>query len=177
MREEFSMKINMNKRLLLSMVILTLFISNCKTPFTTNLRADFARNDIKLNKIQFYNSERIVLERVITKQQKNTTTNGQVIYRNGKLIEYVIIPVNTPGICINAKDETLYVSFESSDDLFLPFLLRRNAYRLEVWGEEVEYNKNKYKVTAGRNAVLVIDKKDWDFVSRDYKFLKGRKVK
>lgn len=171
----------------LTIVVIALAITSCGpklVPFTGEFEYKTGLNKEQLKHVQFYNSGPIVLFREIN---DNTTQilRGEIIMRNGKQLEQVVIPPHTPGVVINSSRERLGVSFEKGTDRYLVFgrnPRRANAYTLlaKDWVNSlgsVEYDGKEFKVnTTSASTYLIVNTKvlkDLDVSSRT---AKGRTV-
>lgn len=163
-------------------------LASCKTlvPFSSELREENNWKEDELNRIQFYTSETIILNR----QLKNNSTNivsGKVKTVNGRQVEEIIIKHGTPGVVSAYPDaERLAVSFEISDDYFLVFGVdkkRGDRYYLRL----KEYEKNTLaKVTysdqvfdvspQSLNSYLVVNMKRINKEEKKLRVAKGRKL-
>lgn len=74
--------------------------SNDRTVLTRNT-AKWLKNSIE--KIQFYTSNNIVLERVVSNND-TSAIRGKLIRRSGRLIDRIIINAGTPGVFDYASD-------------------------------------------------------------------------
>ncbi len=75
-----------------------------------------------LQNLQFYNSDKIVLRRELTKGSRAITGSHKLLVIAGKEIEEVVIEKHTPGVIVGVGAGTLKVSFE--EGTFLEFALR-----------------------------------------------------
>lgn len=110
-------------RFLSLFVFVLALLTSCKTlaPFTNQLRVDnqWSKEDIK--NIQFYTSDRIVLNRQL-KSNETEIVSGKIKMVDGKRVEQIIIKKGTPGVVVALPDaERLAVSFEISDAYYLTF--------------------------------------------------------
>ena len=161
--------------------------------FTVSSKQEIEKAGVDLTQVQFYNSEEIVLARQISKEEIKVA-EGKVRIENGKNIEEIIIPANTPGICELNDEKTLKVSFETGDGRSIPFLVeRRNDMVVEgsyfkigakEWvrtnrGRRVgklDYAGQVYNVVRGTESRLMIDKAVLNKVERKTHVAKGRKL-
>ena len=113
---------------------------------------------------------------------------------NGKHIEEIIIPANTPGICELHDEKTLKVSFDAGDGKTIPFLVERKG-EVVVAGSyfkigakqwvntdrgrkigKLDYVGKVYNIVRGADSRLMIDKAVLNRVKRDTHVAKGRKL-
>ncbi len=149
--------------MMLFIAILVISCTSCKSTFTPKLRGAFETNKIAIDKIQFYNSGRITLEREIKLKEKKARKGA---YKKKKQeIQYVErVYRNTPGVCIKEEGDVLYVAFDADNNKYLPFKSKKGHYYLMHNKGKVEYNGATYKITWGRNTYLkiVVDESDSD---------------
>ena len=88
------------------------FFSSCKVAFTDRIRNQVEAGGINLSKIQYYNSEKIVLKRTLSSKEVSVAS-GKVIVQNGEYVEIIKIKKNTPGICDSIQSKQLYIGFEN----------------------------------------------------------------
>ena len=107
-------------RIILPVLLLMLF-SSCKIYFTQELRQQLEEQKIDLDRIQFYTSKKIVLQRIITTQQVSEDT-AKLIQVKETVIERIKIKRNLKGVCINGFDSELEIKFEPQDSCSLKFV-------------------------------------------------------
>ncbi len=160
---------------------------------TVSTKKQIEEAGVSLTQVQFYNSEEIVLARQISKEEIKVA-EGKVRIENGKNIEEIIIPANTPGICEIHNEKTLKVSFDAGDGKTIPFLVERRGDMVmegsyfKVGAKEwtrthrgrkvgkVDYEGKVYNLVRGSDARLMIDKAVLNKVNRSTKVAKGRKL-
>lgn len=183
-------------RTLLLLLFTASVLTSCSTSrmyFTVETKLQVEKASIPLTQLQFYNSEEIVLVRQMSKEEFGVE-KGRVKIENGKQVEEVIIPRNTPGICELHDEKTLKVSFDKGNDNAIAFLVeRRNGVVTEgshfkigakEWitterGNKVgklDYEGKVFTLVRGLNSQLLIDKSVLNKVDRDTKVAKGRKL-
>ena len=133
----------MRNLLLISMAFV--LMSSCKTliPFTEDLKTSNSWTNNEVKKIQYYNSEPIVLNRQL-KSNETGIVSGKIKMVGGKQVEEIVIREGTPGIVSALPDELrMAVSFEIGDDHYLTFGVdskRGGRYYLRL----KDYEKNKF---------------------------------
>lgn len=160
---------------------------------TVDTKMQIEKAGIDIKKVQFYNSEEIVLARQL-KNEELKVAEGKVRIENGKQIEEIIIPANTPGICELNDEKTLKVSFDTGDDRSVPFLVERQGdvvvagsyFKIGAknWTRsnngnkvgQLDYQGKIYTLVRGSNSRLMIDKSVLNRVKRDVHVAKGRKL-
>ena len=175
-------------------IILTL--SSCvsnRIYFTVDTQKQLNEEKINLKQIQFFNSEDIVLVRQASEAEVNVE-NGKLKMENGKMVEEIIIPAGTPGLCEVYDERSLRVSFDDGEGNALPFLVERkggvvvdgSGFKLggKDWKKtrngskvgKVDYEKRVFTIIRGANSRLLIDKTTLTKVNRTTKVAKGRKL-
>jgi hypothetical protein len=97
-----------------------LFATSCKVTFTGDLRSKIEAQGLDLKKIQYYNSQKIVLRRVLSTSDTRVTS-GEVRLQNGLMVEEIQIKKNTPGVCDSLFKDGMFVRFEHEPGRFLVF--------------------------------------------------------
>lgn len=115
----------MNKVIGLVAIATMILTSSCKVTFTRDLRSQIEAQGLNLKKIQYYNSQAIVLKRVLSTNETKVAS-GEVRLENGVNIEQIVIKKNTPGVCDSISGDLMYVRFEQGNDRLLVF--KNNAY-------------------------------------------------
>jgi hypothetical protein len=98
--------------------------------FTEQLRQKAEKQKIDLAKIQFYNSDKIVLTRTLSSSEVSLAS-GKVTFENGIYTEIIKIKKNTRGKCSMAGSNILNISFEAGDNRSLVFENNFNNYQLK----------------------------------------------
>ncbi|MCD8528450.1 MAG: hypothetical protein LRY27_00350 [Chitinophagales bacterium] len=102
---------------------------------------------IDVKRIQFYNSENIILHRQLNSNETGIVA-GKIKVIDGKEVEEIIIKKGTPGIVVaTPNNEILAVSFELGDNYYLTFGIdpkRGNRYYLRL----KDYKKNEYALVS-----------------------------
>lgn len=183
-------------RVLFAITAVSVLLTSCslnRMYFTVASKQEIEKAGVDLTQVQFYNSEEIVLARQISKEEIKVA-EGKVRVENGKNIEEIIIPANTPGICELYDEKTLKVSFETGDGRSIPFLVERkndivvagSYFKIgaKEWtrtsrGQRVgklDYAGQVYNVVRGTESRLMIDKAVLNKVERKTHVAKGRKL-
>ncbi|MGB0917320.1 MAG: hypothetical protein ACPGU4_07000 [Flavobacteriales bacterium] len=183
----------MKKLLLLSAVALLSSCSINRMLLTVDTKQQIEKAGVDIKQVQFYNSEEIILARQIKKEEINVA-EGKVRIENGKHIEEIIIPANTPGVCELNNEKTLKVSFDAGDGKTIPFLVEKRGevvssgsyFKIgaKKWvrtsrGRKVgklDYEGEIYNIVRGSDSKLMIDKSVLNRVKRDTHVAKGRKL-
>lgn len=183
-------------RNILILIIAAASLSSCSTNrmlFTVDTKKQVEGANIQLTKVQFYNSEEIILVRQLSKEDIGVD-KGRIKIQNGRQVEEIIIPRNTPGICELYDERTIKISFEKGKDNAIAFLVdRRNGIVTEgshfkiaarEWVNtdrggrigKIDYQGKVYDLVRGFNSRLLIDKSILNKMERDTKIVKGRKL-
>ena len=166
---------------------LTAIVSSCGpklVPFTAEVEYETGLSKEQLKHVQFYNSAPIVLFREVN---NNTTQviRGDIKMHNGKQLEQIVIPPNTPGVVINSNPERLGVSFEKGTDRYLVFGRnpnRANAYTIlaKDWKNSlgtVQYDGKDFKInTESASTYLIVNIKRMKDLKTSSRTAKGREV-
>lgn len=180
----------------LLLTCIALLFSSCslnRMYLTVDTKQQIEKAGIDVSKVQFYNSEEIVLARQLSKEELKVA-QGKVRIENGKSIEEIIIPANTPGICELNDEKTLKISFDDGDGRSIPFLVERKGEvvtagsyfkigakqwtRTESGGKvgKLDYQGQVYDLVRGFDSRLMIDKSVMTKVNRKVHVAKGRKL-
>ena len=154
---------------------IAVFLCACSAPksfFTADIRARVESTSTPVTKLQFYVDQDVELRREVNADEAKVTTDGKVIFENGKYINVVLLKKLTPGVCINTYNNKLDVSFETGDGKNLSFGLYNNVgddiYRIyaDGWVNEhgrVRYDGKLYNIQPNSaHAKLMIRKKEAD---------------
>jgi len=143
-------KLENMKYALLFIVGIILLSCGVKIPYTDEIRDEFSLNNGNLDKVQFYTSATIILERVTSE------TN-----------ERIIIPVNTKCVWQSTdKSGNLIIRFDESSESTLTFKSTSNRGKMYLYLKDfnsngkyavVYYNNLKYYCTSSSgNAYLMV---------------------
>jgi len=174
----------MKRFVLFFITIATLSMSSCTSLeyFTDGIRENLVYNRLEVEKVQFYNSEKIVLKRNIAKEETQIAS-GTIRFENGEYFEEIIIPKKTKGVVVNGGDDYLQISFERGDHQNLRFDLNDdNKYQISAdsWEENygcVFYDTVKYYIVpSSANTVLMVNKELVQNYEKKKRVLKGRSV-
>lgn len=107
---------------ILPLIAILLLLSSCKIFFTHKLRKQLDEQEIPLEKIQFYTSKKIILQRI--ESEKTVIEDSSNLKQTSvTTIERIKIKRNTPGVCVNKFDKELEIKFEEGDSCTLKFVL------------------------------------------------------
>jgi len=185
--------LTMKKLLFLSAIVLLSSCSINRMYLTVSTKLEIEKAGIDIKKVQFYNSEEIVLARQLSKEELKVA-EGKVRIENGKSIEEIVIPANTPGVCELNDEKTLKVSFDTGNGKSIPFLVERKGDMVttesyfkigaKTWKRtsqgrqvgQVDYQGQIYSLVRGADSRLMIDKSVLNKVDRKTHIAKGRKL-
>lgn len=138
----------------ISLLLITTSCSN-KIYFSSSLKSRLAQNDLSINKVQFYNSKKIVLLREIP-QNFAELSKGEIKFEKGRFIEQIIINKNTPGTCEFVDQEILNISFEEGYNKLLRFRLDPSGKYYSLLTSNglgrrgyITYDTIRYRIQAG----------------------------
>ena len=123
------------------------------TYFTSDLPDRYNWNESDLQRIQFYLSDDIVLQRTLEKGE-SVIAEGKVVLEEGRRIEQIIFSEGTPGVLLFIpKKERMAVSFDEDGGEFLVFGAAkryngRYVLMASDWNRRegvVTYNGKKYR--------------------------------
>ena len=160
--------------------------SNNLKYFTQDLYHENRWSDSELERIQFYVSEDIVLQRRLS-GESSQITGGKIRIVDGSKIEEVIIKAGTPGILIDTPERDKFVvAFDSNDESkYLVFGANPKANGRYVllakeWKRrygEVTYGDRLYETsTASAYAALQVDLKEARRVSVNSQRARGNRI-
>lgn len=98
---------------------LAALLAGCTTaPFTQDMRDKYNLSPEQLQRIQFYNSAEIVLERHVERKTGTPMPDSRLQLAQTELIRKVVIPPETPGVAVGVTNDMLEISFENGKSLF-----------------------------------------------------------
>lgn len=175
----------MKKKLVIVVfIIVSMVISSCSNLifFTQDIRNDLNENKLEVEKVQFYNSEKITLLRNLSKEETQIA-KGTIRLENGEYFEEVIIPKRTKGVAIKKGSKFLNVAFETGEKRFLRFdLNENNKYQISAdnWKDSYGYivydTANYFIVPSSSNTTLLVNKEYILNFEKKRRVLKGRSV-
>ena len=166
-------------------LILLILLSSCskKIYFSGSLKSRLSENKLSINKVQFYNSKKIVLQREVP-QNYAELNKGEIRFEKGRFIEQIIIKKNTPGTCEFMDNDVLNVSFEQGYNKVLKFrldpsgkyysLLTRTGLNRKGY---VRYDTIQYIVQSGGEYAKLWVHKDQAYIyGATHRIVKGKIV-
>ena len=169
---------------------IAIFCVACSAPksfFTADIRTRVENSSTPVSKLQFYIDQDVELRREVTADEAKVTTDGKVVFENGKYINVILLKKLTPGVCTGEYPNKLDISFEQGDGKNLSFGLYNNTtggniYRIyaDGWVNEhgrIRYDGKLYNIQPySAHAKLMISKKEADRFEVTKRVMKGRKV-
>jgi len=150
--------------------------------FTQDMRNDLNKNYLSIDKIQFYNSKKIILRRNLS-YADTKVARGRINFENGQYVENIIIPKKTPGVAVSEGSDYINVAFEDGANRFLRFVLNdENEYQISAHKWNQGYGKVKYDTLIyyiepkSSKAVLKVIKDDQYNLQKSTRRLKGKTV-
>ncbi len=173
----------------IAIVGISLMLPSCSNNlkyFTNDLYRENRWTESELERIQFYLSEDIVLQRKL-RGENTKITNGKIRVVDGSKIEEVIIEKGTPGILIESPARDKFaISFDSSDESkFLMFGVNPKANGKYVllakdWKRRygtISYGNEIYETSnASAYAALMVDIKKARKVQVKTERAKGNRI-
>jgi len=157
------------------------FLSSCTTKLSLNIKEKIENSTVKLEDVQFYNSERIKLQRVLPKTEKVAEAAGKIKFRKGEFIETLILRRNTPGVYVSQDEDRIFAAFEKGGNLALPFRLNGGYYVLDNrYADDkylVTYDGKDYELLKGHKAFVMLKKKSRFVTDKKRRYLRGVEVK
>lgn len=163
-------------------------LSSCaahKSYFTSDVRTRLEKNNISIEKLQFYVDRNVELRREVASRDAKVT-QGKIRLINGKYVNIIKLKKYTPGVCTGFYTNSINVAFESGEGDNLGFGVppygSNNVYQIlaQDWKNgagKIIYEGNTYYIMPeGVEAKLLIDKNVIDRFDVKTRTMKGRKV-
>lgn len=180
---------NMPKSILPGFILSFALLTACSptyTYFTKSLYEQEKWTPEEIQRIQFYVSKDIVLNRTISGGE-STITEGKIKIVNGERVEQVVVKAGTPGVLVMMpREDRFAISFEEADDeaflMFGPNPKFDNRYALlaQEWerdGGQVHYRDKVYYADASNAyASLMVDLKRASQSQYETRQAKGRVI-
>lgn len=161
-----------------------MLISSCSKTiyFSQDMRNNLNKNFLSLDKIQFYNSRKIILRRNLS-YADTKVARGEIKLIKGQYVEKIIIPKNTPGVTVSEGGNSISVAFENGAYRFLKFVLNdENQYQISADKWSNDYGKVKYDTLIyyiepkSSRAVLKVIKNDRYNLQKKTRRVKGKMI-
>ena len=128
-------------------IILILALSSCstlqKSYFTVDTRKRVEERAIPVEKLQFYVDKDLELRRELTARDAKVTS-GKVVFENGKYVNIILLKAGTLGVCTQALNNTLDISFENGDNKNIRFNVPERAASSMVYSLFADQWINRY---------------------------------
>ncbi len=166
------------------LLILTFTISSCSNLiyFTQDIREDLDINNLDVEKVQFYNSEKIVLKRNLSKEETQLA-KGTILLENGQYYEEIIIPKKTKGVAVIKGTKYLKIAFESGENRNIRFDMNdEDLYQIsaDAWNDNygcVVYDTTTYYIVPkSSNTLLMVNKEYISNYEKKRRIVKGRSI-
>jgi hypothetical protein len=170
-----------------TLIILAMLATGCATKYVLNTGTvkKYSLSAEDLTKIQFYNSQDIILTRYENVAQDKKTEKGTLSLTTGKELDQIVIKGNTPGKVVKQLDNgSIAVSFEPDDNKYLIFGTSNasETYKLQAitWKDgrgKVNYGGVTYFTNPGSERAFVSFKlKREHKENKELRFAKGNKI-
>lgn len=165
-------------------IIVVMLLSSCSNLilFTKNTRDSLIKNHQDISEVQFYNSDKIVLKRNLSKDETQVA-KGVIVLENGKYFEEIVIPKQTRGVVTKEGPGYLRIAFEEGDKRNLRFDINKNQeYQISAdkWKNNfgtVKYDTTVYYIMPSSSRALLMVHKEYIYNSEKRKrVVKGRQV-
>ena len=163
--------------------ILVGLLASCisqKVPFTTDIQNTYKFSEERLQSVQFYTSDNIILY-VVKSNGATRIANGKIVFNESEIQDQIIIPKNTPCVLEKKLDENHFIiSFESGTGRQICFVNNGNSYSLgaKEWSDSqglVKYAGRNY-FTNSQEAFLMIKVRKLNHIIRTSRIIKGRRI-
>lgn len=157
----------MKLKLILSFFVAAFFLSSCskRIYFTQSIRENLMKHHVSVQKVQFFNSKKIILKRDLTSEETKVA-RGTIRLENGRYVELIVIPKNTPGVVEDSARNSLKIAFENGKNRALNFVLNeKKRYQItpQVWTDgygQVAYDTLIYFMEPSSEKAMLLVKKD-----------------
>lgn len=117
-------------------VILVIALSSCstlsKSYFTVDTRKRVEERAIPVEKLQFYIDKDVELRRELSARDARVSS-GKVVFENGKYVNIILLKAGTSGVCTQALNNSLDISFENGDSKNIRFNVPERASSAAVY--------------------------------------------
>lgn len=174
----------MKNLVLILLVIISFSVYSCSklVYFTQDVRANLDDNKLEIGKVQFYNSDKIVIKRNLSKEETQIA-KGSIVFENGEYFEEIVIPKKTKGVVVDSGTGFLKVAFENGDDRNLRFDLNEDyTYQISAdrWIDDYGYIKydtsNYFLMPYSSNTLLMVNKEFVSNFEMKRRVIQGRSV-
>lgn len=128
-------------------LIFVLALTSCSTLqrsyFTVDTRKRVEERAIPVEKLQFYIDKDVELKRELAARDAKVSS-GKVVFENGKYVNIVLLKAGTEGICTQALNNTLEISFENGENKNIRFGVPEKAASASVYSLFADQWMNSY---------------------------------
>jgi hypothetical protein len=149
-----------------------------RRPLDRDLIEEYRLADGDLLGLQYYNDEEIVLERQLDSKPTKERQYTRLVSRSGRSREEVVIPRQTPGVCVRVGVGRRWFDISWQDGTSLRFVAAEGGgFRLEQPGHDgVEFAGNWYAVKGGSSTRLLVAQRSLDSSQSMKRTLAGRRA-
>ena len=175
----------MNRNIVyITLLIITFTVSSCSNLiyFTQDIRDDLNVNNLDVEKVQFYNSEKITLKRNLSKEETQLA-KGTILLENGQYYEEIIIPKKTKGVAVIEGSKYLKIAFESGENRNIRFDMNdETLYQISAdsWDDNfgcIVYDTTTYFIVPkSSNTLLMVNKEYISNYEKKRRVVKGRSI-
>lgn len=189
-------------------IILACLLASCArvyVPYTLQLQQDYNLTDEEIMQLQFYVSDKVMLEREIIDVDKRVSKKHRLEKVEDKLLDQVVFRSFTPGIAVDlfpfmlrvAFEDQGYLTFKSEGESEDYFYFKSDRYGNEIkekiisyctWFQLIEdeifsnglvtYNVNEYWVFFPETRPhLLVDEESLEKIKEQRRIVKGIKQK
>ena len=128
-------------------VIVLVALSSCSTSqksyFTVETRKRVEDVAIPVEKLQFYVDKDVELRRELTARDAKVTS-GKVVFENGKYVNIILLKAGTLGVCTQALNNALDISFETGENKNIRFTVPERASSNVIYSLFADQWMNRY---------------------------------
>lgn len=128
-------------------IIIVVALSSCSTSqksyFTVDTRKRVEDVAIPVEKLQFYVDKDVELRRELTARDAKVTS-GKVVFENGKYVNIILLKAGTLGVCTQALNNALDISFENGENKNIRFTVPDRATANMVYSLFADQWMNRY---------------------------------
>ncbi len=171
----------MERKILSLIIFVSIFLTSCNSTiyFTQEMRNNIDENNLKIEDVQFYVSQKLILKRNLSSDEIKIA-RGEIKFENGQFVEEIIIPKNTPGIAVDLDIDWVDIVFEQGFNRDLKFVLNSDDnYQITALEWNSNYGKVKYDTTfyylvpGSDKALLKVKKEDIFNFQKNKRVVKG----
>ena len=169
---------------IIALIISTLTSCSPKILFTNEIKQKLEEKELDINRVQFYNSKKIVLTRELP-HDVAIIKKGTIRLENGKVIEQIIVKKSTPGVCDFWNENEMDITFEYGDGKYLKFYIDDYGKYFQLLTENEQFGYNSvfydttfYEIQRGGERTRLMVRKNEDYILRvNQRVAKGQVVR